>query len=159
MYAIDSLRQLSMKFLEKDELANYQFQKEFLRPFEHIFSNQPVEDLRYLVVRIMQQMILVRARNIKSGWHGLLHVFAAAASDSSGTPLLLNGTVFVLCVCFLLDLGTLEKSRSPFFFFGVCLCVGVLQMLLCSWALMRSRWWSASTSPPRLTRLSNAVSA
>ena len=36
MYAIDSLRQLSMKFLEKDELAHYTFQKEFLRPFECI---------------------------------------------------------------------------------------------------------------------------
>ena len=26
MYAIDSLRQLATKFLEKEELANYQFQ-------------------------------------------------------------------------------------------------------------------------------------
>jgi len=36
MYAIDSLRQLSMKFLEKDELANFNFQKEFLKPFEYV---------------------------------------------------------------------------------------------------------------------------
>lgn len=33
MYAVDSLRQLSMKFLERDELANYTFQNDFLRPF------------------------------------------------------------------------------------------------------------------------------
>lgn len=32
--AVDALRQLSMKFLEKGELANYSFQKDFLRPFE-----------------------------------------------------------------------------------------------------------------------------
>lgn len=39
MYAIDSLRQLSMKFLEKDELANFNFQKEFLKPFEYVHNN------------------------------------------------------------------------------------------------------------------------
>lgn len=36
IFAVDSLRQLSMKFLEKGELANFRFQKDFLRPFEHI---------------------------------------------------------------------------------------------------------------------------
>lgn len=35
-FVVDSLRQLSMKFLEKGELANFRFQKDFLRPFEHI---------------------------------------------------------------------------------------------------------------------------
>ena len=33
MYAVDSLRQLAMKFLERDELTNYTFQNDFLRPF------------------------------------------------------------------------------------------------------------------------------
>ena len=33
MYAVDSLRQLAMKFLERDELANYSFQNDFLKPF------------------------------------------------------------------------------------------------------------------------------
>ena len=37
-FVVDSLRQLSMKFLEKDELANFRFQKDFLRPFEHIMK-------------------------------------------------------------------------------------------------------------------------
>ena len=36
--AVDALRQLSMKFLEKGELANYSFQKDFLRPFECVRS-------------------------------------------------------------------------------------------------------------------------
>ena len=43
-FAIDSLRQLSMKFLEKGELPNFKFQKEFLRPFEYIMKkNKSVE--------------------------------------------------------------------------------------------------------------------
>jgi brefeldin A-inhibited guanine nucleotide-exchange protein len=37
-FVVDSLRQLSMKFLEKGELANFRFQKDFLRPFEHIMK-------------------------------------------------------------------------------------------------------------------------
>jgi len=43
MYAIDSLRQLAMKFLAKDELANYHFQKDFLKPFELINQNPSVQ--------------------------------------------------------------------------------------------------------------------
>ncbi len=37
-FVVDSLRQLSMKFLEKGELANFRFQKDFLRPFERIMK-------------------------------------------------------------------------------------------------------------------------
>jgi brefeldin A-inhibited guanine nucleotide-exchange protein len=39
IFAIDSLRQLSMKFLEKEELSNFKFQREFLKPFVHIISH------------------------------------------------------------------------------------------------------------------------
>ena len=34
MYAVDSLRQLSIKFLSKDEMAGFNFQRMFLKPFE-----------------------------------------------------------------------------------------------------------------------------
>ena len=37
-FAVDSLRQLSMKFLEKGELPNFRFQKDFLKPFEQIIK-------------------------------------------------------------------------------------------------------------------------
>ena len=39
-FAIDSLRQLSMKFIEKGEFSNFRFQKDFLRPFEHIMKKK-----------------------------------------------------------------------------------------------------------------------
>jgi hypothetical protein len=48
MYAVDSLRQLAMKFLEKSELANYHFQKDFLKPFEYIMSHSDLK-IRELV--------------------------------------------------------------------------------------------------------------
>lgn len=37
-FAVDALRQLSMKFLERGELPNFRFQKDFLRPFEIIMN-------------------------------------------------------------------------------------------------------------------------
>lgn len=37
-FSIDSLRQLAKKFLEKDEHHNFNFQKEFLRPFQTIMA-------------------------------------------------------------------------------------------------------------------------
>ncbi|KAI5719351.1 hypothetical protein M8J76_008978 [Diaphorina citri] len=37
-FALDSLRQLSMKFIEKGEFPNFRFQKDFLRPFEVIMK-------------------------------------------------------------------------------------------------------------------------
>ena len=49
MYAIDSLRQLAMKFLAKDELANYHFQKDFLKPFELIINQNPSVQTRDMV--------------------------------------------------------------------------------------------------------------
>lgn len=81
MYAIDSLRQLAMKFLEKDELAHYQFQRDFLKPFCIIMTNSTSLRIRELIVRCVQQMILARAANIRSGWKNILQVLTMAAND------------------------------------------------------------------------------
>ena len=82
MYAVDSLRQLAMKFLEKDELANYHFQKDFLKPFEYIISSNRSLVVRELVVRCLTQMILARGENIKSGWKSIFIVFTFAGNES-----------------------------------------------------------------------------
>lgn len=38
-----------MKFLEKGELANFRFQKDFLRPFEHIMKKNRCDALQFLL--------------------------------------------------------------------------------------------------------------
>ena len=38
-FALDSLRQLSMRFMEIEELPGFKFQKDFLKPFEHVMAN------------------------------------------------------------------------------------------------------------------------
>uniref|UniRef100_A0A669F4T1 ARF guanine nucleotide exchange factor 1 n=1 Tax=Oreochromis niloticus TaxID=8128 RepID=A0A669F4T1_ORENI len=81
IFAVDSLRQLSMKFLEKGELANFRFQKDFLRPFEHIMKKNRSPTIRDMVVRCIAQMVNSQAANIRSGWKNIFSVFHLAASD------------------------------------------------------------------------------
>ncbi|XP_064626500.1 brefeldin A-inhibited guanine nucleotide-exchange protein 1-like [Lineus longissimus] len=80
-FAVDSLRQLSMKFLEKGEFAHFRFQKDFLRPFEHIMKKNRSPTIRDMVVRCVAQMVNSQAANIKSGWKNIFSVFHLAASD------------------------------------------------------------------------------
>eukprot|EP01097_Dermamoeba_algensis_P006564 TRINITY_DN4101_c0_g1_i2.p1 TRINITY_DN4101_c0_g1~~TRINITY_DN4101_c0_g1_i2.p1 ORF type:complete len:1325 (+),score=338.62 TRINITY_DN4101_c0_g1_i2:566-3976(+) len=83
MYAIDSLRQLAMKFLEKDELTNYNFQKDFLKPFENIMLTQTsTPQIRELIIHCLSQMIYSRAGNIKSGWKSIFTVFSFSSNES-----------------------------------------------------------------------------
>jgi len=80
-FAVDSLRQLSMKFIEKGEFANFRFQKDFLRPFEHIMKRNRSPTIRDMVVRCIAQMVNSQAHNIRSGWKNIFSVFHLAASD------------------------------------------------------------------------------
>lgn len=80
-FAVDSLRQLATKFIEKGEFANFRFQKEFLRPFEHIMKKNRSPIIRDMVVRCVAQIVHSQAPNIRSGWKNIFSVFHHAASD------------------------------------------------------------------------------
>uniref|UniRef100_A0A8D9B2L0 Brefeldin A-inhibited guanine nucleotide-exchange protein 1 n=1 Tax=Cacopsylla melanoneura TaxID=428564 RepID=A0A8D9B2L0_9HEMI len=80
-FALDSLRQLAMKFIEKGEFANFRFQKDFLRPFEVIMKKNRCVMIRDMVVRCIAQMVNSQARNVRSGWKNIFSVFHLAASD------------------------------------------------------------------------------
>lgn len=83
MYAIDSLRQLGMKYLERAELANFTFQNDILKPFVILMRNSRSESLRRLIVDCIVQMIKSKVGNIKSGWRSVFMVFTAAADDDT----------------------------------------------------------------------------
>ena len=83
MYAVDSLRQLAIKFLNMDELANFNFQNDFLRPFIMLMRKSQNPEIRELVIRCVSQMVLARASNIKSGWKSVFMVLTSASSDKS----------------------------------------------------------------------------
>lgn len=89
IFVMDSLRQLAMKFLEREELANYNFQNEFLQPFAVVMQKSNASEVRELIVRCVSQMVLSRVNNIKSGWKSVFTVFTAAAADDRKNIVLL----------------------------------------------------------------------
>ncbi|KNE60799.1 hypothetical protein AMAG_06156 [Allomyces macrogynus ATCC 38327] len=86
-FALDSLRQLAMKFLEKDELPNFKFQREFLRPFEHVVAHHDAIPVREMAVRCLQQIVAARAPVLRSGWKAVLAVYTAMAARETYEPL------------------------------------------------------------------------
>ncbi|KAJ1509470.1 guanine nucleotide exchange protein for ADP-robosylation factor [Coelomomyces lativittatus] len=90
-FALDSLRQLSMKFLEKEELSNFRFQREFLRPFEHTVSHHSSAQVRDFVIRCLQQMVQARSGVLRSGWKTILSVFTIVAGQETSLR------IFTLC--------------------------------------------------------------
>ncbi|KAL1917906.1 uncharacterized protein VTP21DRAFT_3740 [Calcarisporiella thermophila] len=84
-FALDSLRQLSIKFLEKEELTHFKFQKDFLKPFEYIMVNNPDTSIKDMILRCLQQMIQSRGYRLKSGWQTMVSVFAKAAREPTET--------------------------------------------------------------------------
>ncbi|MCJ1319050.1 guanine nucleotide exchange protein for ADP-robosylation factor [Xylographa vitiligo] len=80
-FALDSLRQLSMRFMEIEELPGFKFQKDFLKPFEHVIANSSTVAVKDMVLRCLIQMIQARGDNIRSGWKTMFGVFTVAARE------------------------------------------------------------------------------
>ncbi|KAF2762148.1 hypothetical protein EJ05DRAFT_507729 [Pseudovirgaria hyperparasitica] len=80
-FALNALRQLSMRFMEIEELPGFKFQKDFLKPFEHIIANSNVVMVKDMVLRCLIQMIQARGQNIRSGWKTMFGVFTVAAQE------------------------------------------------------------------------------
>ena len=83
-FALDSLRQLSMRFMELEELPGFKFQKDFLKPFEHVMANSSAVTVKDMVLRCLIQMIQARGDNIRSGWKTMFGVFTVAAREPYG---------------------------------------------------------------------------
>ncbi|KAI9930191.1 guanine nucleotide exchange protein for ADP-robosylation factor [Aspergillus wentii] len=80
-FALDSLRQLSMRFMEIEELPGFKFQKDFLKPFEHVMANSNTATVKDMILRCLIQMIQARGDNIRSGWKTMFGVFTVAARE------------------------------------------------------------------------------
>lgn len=89
IFSIDSLRQLSMKFIEKGEFSNFRFQKDFLRPFEWIMENNSSLSIRDMVVRCICQMVSSQAENIRSGWKNIFNIIRMAIWDDEQSIVIL----------------------------------------------------------------------
>jgi Sec7-like guanine-nucleotide exchange factor len=80
--AIDSLKQLAGKFLGKEELTNFSFQKEFLAPFEEVMRNSGKTEVREILVACICHLVYMQGPSIRSGWKAIFEVFWLAAKDA-----------------------------------------------------------------------------
>jgi len=83
MFALDKLRQLSMKFLEMEELPNYKFQKDYLKPFEYTMAHTHNVIIKDMVLTCLLQMIQAKLTTIRSGYKAILGVMTEAAREQN----------------------------------------------------------------------------
>jgi len=84
VFAIDSLKQLSAKFLEKPELSEFNFQRIFLRPFLIVMEDtEGNADIREMVLQCVDHLIRTKSRNFQSGWKVVFSILRCSAVDPS----------------------------------------------------------------------------
>jgi brefeldin A-inhibited guanine nucleotide-exchange protein len=84
VFAIDSLKQLSFKFLDKPELTEFNFQRIYLRPFLHVMQQDGTrENIRELVLRCLDNIVRTKSHNLRSGWKIIFAILVRSAEDPS----------------------------------------------------------------------------
>ncbi|GJQ14168.1 hypothetical protein GpartN1_g5959.t1 [Galdieria partita] len=83
MFAIDALRQLSLEFLEREELSQYAFQRSFLKPFQLIFAKTSSASLKELILNCLAQIVSQRNNRLRSGWKPIFQILSQAAEDKT----------------------------------------------------------------------------
>ncbi|KAK3274523.1 hypothetical protein CYMTET_17295, partial [Cymbomonas tetramitiformis] len=81
LFAVDSLRQLAHKLLDRAELAHYTFQNEALKPFATLIGRTSYVVVRELIVRCMSQLLQAHWGGICSGWRSVFMVFTSVGED------------------------------------------------------------------------------
>jgi len=88
MYAVDSFRQLSIHFLQKEELGVFEFQKRFLKPFEAVMKDSEYVTTKELLLSCVEQIILRFGNHkkqqqamLRSGWRPVLTVLGLTGHD------------------------------------------------------------------------------
>ncbi|CCD22281.1 Arf family guanine nucleotide exchange factor SEC7 NDAI_0A01230 [Naumovozyma dairenensis CBS 421] len=82
-FAIDSLRQLSMRFLDIEELTGFEFQHDFLKPFEYTVQNTTNVEVQEMIIECYRNFILTKSEKIKSGWKTILESLQFTAQSKS----------------------------------------------------------------------------
>jgi brefeldin A-inhibited guanine nucleotide-exchange protein len=83
IFAVEQLKQLSVKFLQKEELSSFSFQREFLKPFETIFLNVESEEIKEYILSCMHSIVLNYKSNIKSGWRVIFDLINFGLQEES----------------------------------------------------------------------------
>ena len=82
-YAIDSLRQLSIKFMDKKETRGFHFQEAFMQPFERIMLKSTINSNRELILLVIGNIVDAKHNMLASGWKRVISVLAIAADSGN----------------------------------------------------------------------------
>jgi Sec7-like guanine-nucleotide exchange factor len=89
MYAVDSFRQLSIQYLQREELGVFEFQRKFLKPLEFVMARSEVSTTKELLLKCVERIILMFGSSkdngkggfLRSGWRPVLTVLGLAGRD------------------------------------------------------------------------------
>ena len=100
-YAVDSFRQLSIQFLQREELEVYEFQRKFLKPLEAVMARCEHTSVKELLLGCVDQIIALfgaedendeadgkakaeehSSGSLRSGWRPILKVIGLAGCDA-----------------------------------------------------------------------------
>ena len=121
MYAVDSLKQLSLKFLRREELSEFEFQRKFMRPYENIMEKSQVDSTRELVLTCIDTMVKVSGDSMRSGWRTVMAVLKFAGRDKNES---ISSAGFIMLKGFAEEIVGEKESKIKEF--GVDAIVGLL---------------------------------
>jgi brefeldin A-inhibited guanine nucleotide-exchange protein len=111
MYAVDSFRQLSTQYLQRDELGVFEFQRRFLKPLETVMSRSELTTTKELLLKCVERIILMfgssdenQGGKLRSGWRPVLTVLGLAGRDENEEVAKLGFSMLT---------GQLEQCLSP----------------------------------------------
>ena len=84
--SLDGLRLIALTYLMREELLNYSFQKEVLKPFEAILMSNQNVGCRKKVMMILSELIDFRAEHLASGWNVVFSCLSHAAAIPDVAP-------------------------------------------------------------------------
>ena len=134
MYAVDSLRQLSIQYLQREELGGFEFQRKFLKPLENVMARCQHDSIKELLLKCVERIILMFGSvgdeclasvpdpqikpmgTLKSGWRPVLTVLGLAGSDQNVVIAKMGFKMLTgqlrQCLSVEKDIGGVDKPRA-----------------------------------------------
>lgn len=78
---IDIVRQLSLKFLPKQEMTQFHFQENFLMPFHDVYTAVASKETKELILECIESIACGLASVIHSGWSPIIQILVFTAMD------------------------------------------------------------------------------
>lgn len=129
MYAVDSFRQLSTQYLQREELGGFEFQRKFLKPFETVMLKSDHVSIKELLLKCVERIIRMfgggeeenektssHLGTLRSGWRPVLAVLGIAGQDVdervSKMGFLMLTDQLRQCLSVNKDIGGVDKPRA-----------------------------------------------